>query len=189
MTERHEIPVMTVERTLLSLAATVSSRELETALVMADRGGLLSKRALALVLERGRGWRGIGTLKRLVGQMAPVHRLTRSTLEDIFIAHCRENRLPEPQVNSMVEGLEVDLFWSGARLVVELDGYESHGDRFAFERDRRRDASLVCAGYRVVRFTYRAVIGDLPRCLTTVQTLLEETASSEPPELSVKATG
>ncbi len=174
-TERYGIPVMTVERTLLSLAATVSGRELEAALVAADRGGLMHKRELALILERGHGWRGIGTLKRLVGQMAPVHKSTRSNLEDRFIGHCHENRLPPPRVNTKVEGLEVDFFWPEARLVVETDGYESHRDRFAFERDRRRDATLVCAGYRVVRFTHRAVTDDLPRCLAAVQGLLEPT--------------
>jgi very-short-patch-repair endonuclease len=30
-----------------------------------------------------------------------------------------------------------------------------HGTRRAFERDRRKDASLQAAGYRVVRITWR----------------------------------
>ncbi len=38
-------------------------------------------------------------------------------------------------------------------LVVEVDGYPFHGGRAAFESDRARDATLVAAGYRVVRFT------------------------------------
>lgn len=173
LTRRFGIPVMSVERSLLSLAATVSRRELETAMVAADRKGLLDRSALAGILERGRGWRGIGTLKLLAGQMAPVHIRSRSTLEDRFIDHCHQNRLPEPKVNSWVEGFEVDLFWAGARLVVELDGFETHRDRFSFERDRQRDARLVCAGYRVVRFTHWAVTYDLANCLTAAQSLLE----------------
>jgi very-short-patch-repair endonuclease len=38
---------------------------------------------------------------------------------------------------------------------VEIDGWRYHGTRAAFERDRRRDAALMAAGYRVVRITYR----------------------------------
>jgi very-short-patch-repair endonuclease len=37
--------------------------------------------------------------------------------------------------------------------VVEVDGYEFHGDRQSSERDRARDARRVAAGYRVLRFT------------------------------------
>jgi very-short-patch-repair endonuclease len=38
---------------------------------------------------------------------------------------------------------------------VEIDGWRYHGTRQAFERDRRKDAALQAAGYRVVRITYR----------------------------------
>lgn len=44
--------------------------------------------------------------------------------------------------------------------MVETDGREIHGTRAAFERDRARDARLTAAGYRVVRFTWRQVIGE-----------------------------
>ena len=38
---------------------------------------------------------------------------------------------------------------------VELDGYQFHGTRAAFERDRRKDAALLAAGYRTMRLTWR----------------------------------
>jgi len=43
---------------------------------------------------------------------------------------------------------------------VEVDGFAYHSSREAFERDRRRDARLQAAGYRVVRFTYRQIVSD-----------------------------
>jgi very-short-patch-repair endonuclease len=49
----------------------------------------------------------------------------------------------------------VDLLWAAQRLVVEFDGFSFHGDRAAFERDRRRDAELQASGYRVIRVTWR----------------------------------
>lgn len=50
-------------------------------------------------------------------------------------------------------------FVVGDRLVVEIDGAEFHTSREAFEEDRRRDAALRAAGYRVLRFSYVQVSG------------------------------
>jgi very-short-patch-repair endonuclease len=55
----------------------------------------------------------------------------------------------------MVEGFEVDAFWPAHRLIVELDSWEFHRGRAAFERDRERDTILQAAGYRVIRVTWR----------------------------------
>ena len=51
----------------------------------------------------------------------------------------------------------MDFLWRDGGLVAEADGFRFHGDRAAFEEDRRRDAILVAAGYRVVRFTWTEV--------------------------------
>ncbi|MEO8687148.1 MAG: DUF559 domain-containing protein [Solirubrobacteraceae bacterium] len=50
---------------------------------------------------------------------------------------------------------EVDFLWPAQRLVIEVDGYAFHSTRAGFERDRLRDADLLAAGYRVLRFTWR----------------------------------
>lgn len=49
-------------------------------------------------------------------------------------------------------------FILGRRLVIEVDGWETHGTRTAFEEDRRRDAELVRQGYVVLRFTARRIV-------------------------------
>ena len=53
----------------------------------------------------------------------------------------------------IVEGYQVDFCWPEQRLIVETDGYEHHGTRAAFERDRAKDAQLTVRGWRVLRFT------------------------------------
>jgi very-short-patch-repair endonuclease len=63
--------------------------------------------------------------------------------------------LPTPESNSSVEGYQVDFVWREERLIVETDGWAAHGTRGSFERDRRRDAELVAAGWRVLRITWR----------------------------------
>ena len=53
-----------------------------------------------------------------------------------------------------IEGMEVDFAHFASRLVLETDGWEFHGSRDAFERDRNRDLRLVAAGWRVMRITW-----------------------------------
>src|SRR5690349_13656397 len=69
----------------------------------------------------------------------------------------RAARLPRPVTNVKVAGWEVDVFWPASRLIVEVDGYAYHGNRAAFERDRRKDATLTAAGYTVIRITWRQI--------------------------------
>lgn len=86
--------------------------------------------------------------------------LTRSELERLFLALCRRHRLPAPEVNARVAGFEVDFLWRTERVIVETDGFRFHGDRVAFEDDRARGATLEALGCRVLRFSYRQVMGS-----------------------------
>jgi very-short-patch-repair endonuclease len=67
---------------------------------------------------------------------------------------CHRFGLPTPEVNATIEGYTADFVWREQRLIVETDGWEAHGTRAAFERDRRRDADLLAAGWRVLRISY-----------------------------------
>jgi very-short-patch-repair endonuclease len=88
---------------------------------------------------------------------------------------CDAHGIARPAVNANVEGFEVDFVWRDARLIVETDGHRHHGTRAAFERDRARDARLIAAGWRVVRFTERQVrdeadaVADLLRILLDLE--------------------
>jgi len=42
----------------------------------------------------------------------------------------------------------VDARWPGHRLIVEIDSWEFHAHRAAFENDRARDAKMQAAGHR-----------------------------------------
>ena len=66
-----------------------------------------------------------------------------------------------PLTNRQLYGHQVDAVWLDLKLVVEVDGYDFHRDRRAFETDRARDATLVAHGYRVIRFT-AAQLRDKP---------------------------
>jgi very-short-patch-repair endonuclease len=85
---------------------------------------------------------------------------TRSEFEKLFRRQCRKRGLPLPSFNVLVSELDVDAYWPEQNLVVELDSWEFHRTRAAFERDRARDATLVAAGHRVMRFTWRQLKGQ-----------------------------
>jgi very-short-patch-repair endonuclease len=97
---------------------------------------------------------------------------TRTELEARFMALVRRHRLPPPEVNVRVAKHEVDFLWRPHRLIVEVDGWESHGTRSAFEEDRARDARLKLIGFDVLRFTWRQVGTDGVKVARTIRTLL-----------------
>jgi very-short-patch-repair endonuclease len=98
---------------------------------------------------------------------------TRTELENRMLALCRRHRLPQPEVNVRLDRYEVDFLWRNARLVVEVDGWDAHRTRSAFEEDRARDAHLAVLGYEVVRFTWRQLTRDPISIAGTVRTLLK----------------
>jgi very-short-patch-repair endonuclease len=148
------IPVTSIARTVLDLAAIVDLRRVERALERAEKLELFNLRELDEICARARGHRGLKNLNRALSLYLPEDR-TRSELERDLLELCREHDLPPPRVNQVVAGYEVDAWWPDAHLIVELDGWQHHRDRRAFERDRARDAELTLAGHAVVRITWR----------------------------------
>jgi very-short-patch-repair endonuclease/predicted transcriptional regulator of viral defense system len=159
-TRRDGIPVTSVPRTLLDLAETLRPDLLERAFAEADRRELLDLHAVEQLMRRSPGRHGLRPLAALLEHAYPAAP-TRSDLEQTLLGVCREGGLPRPAVNVAVAGFEVDALWKAQRLVVEVDSWEFHRGRQAFENDRARDAVLLLAGYRVVRVTWR-MLRDQP---------------------------
>jgi len=86
--------------------------------------------------------------------------ITRSELEERFLALVRRGGLPAPEVNARLHGDEVDFLWRDQGRVLEVDGYAFHSTRQAVTRDRRKDNDLELAGFRVTRFTSDQILHD-----------------------------
>jgi hypothetical protein len=105
----------------------------------------------------GRGKAGSSALRLAIDQHLPELALTRSVLEERFLALCEANALPLPEVNATISRFEVDALWRDERVIVELDGYAAHGTAMAIERDRAREVVLRSAGFVVLRYTWHQV--------------------------------
>ncbi len=146
-----------VARTLLDLAGTMPETRLRAAFNEADRKGMLRESQLRACAELSRGRRGGSRFRRLVESRRPETAESESELEAMFLLLCEEAGLPLPKPNRPVLEFRVDCLWPDQRLVVELDGYEFHRGRMAFERDAQRDNRLKRAGFQVLRFTWDMV--------------------------------
>jgi very-short-patch-repair endonuclease len=173
---RGGLPITTVARTLFDMAEFVGLKRLESAWEEADRLGLLELREVEHVCERGYGRRALRPIRRLLTE-ARAAAITRSPLEDEFAAFCRDYGLPTPSFNTTVLGFEVDALWPRQRLAAELDSWEFHGHRAAFERDRARDTALQVAGYRTIRITHRRLHQEAPALEKDLRALLRPSAS------------
>jgi very-short-patch-repair endonuclease len=151
------IRVTSPARTLLDCAPDLAPRGLARAVNDARVRGLVSPDDLAEVVRRFSRHPGRARVASLIGAgNGP----TRSEFEDRFLAFCERFGLPRPQVNARVCGYEVDALFAAERVIVELDGWDFHQDRGAFERDRNRDADMLAAGLVTVRITWARMTGS-----------------------------
>lgn len=142
-------------RTLLDQAAS-DWDGLEVALSEAYAHRLLRPGELDAAIDRAPSRRGVRVIRALMG--AYDSGFTRSEAERRLRRLVHASRLPEPRFNVRILGHEVDALWPERRLILEVDGYGAHGHRFAFERDRSRDAARVAAGFRVIRVTWMQLV-------------------------------
>jgi very-short-patch-repair endonuclease len=157
VTVLHGLPITTPARTLVDLCAKVPPRMIERALEQSHVLQLIAPGAVEHALQRAPG-RKTAALRRLLARESRTPTLTRSELEEAFLALCRRGGLPDPEVNVRLHGYEVDFLWRRQRRVIEVDGYAFHSVKGAFERDRRKDVDLELAGFPVTRFTHDQVI-------------------------------
>jgi very-short-patch-repair endonuclease len=167
------IPVTSVARTLFDFADLGDLERLRKAWEEADRLGLLRLNAVAQVCERGYGRHALAPIRRLLAA-ATAPAPGRSPLEHRFAEFCREHLgdLPAPHTNVTILDHEVDAYWAQHRLVIEMDSWEFHRHQAAFERDRRRDAAMQAAGYRVLRLTDRRLKSEAPAVAAELRALL-----------------
>ena len=162
---RHGLRLTTPARTIADLSPSLPAVELQRLIEEAQRRRLATREELE---HYGPGRPALRSA--LAAHDEPS--LTRSEAERRLLELIRAAGLPHPRTNTRVAGMEVDMLWRSQRLVVEVDGYEHHGPQPAFERDRRRDARLLAAGYRVLRVTWLQIVGEPERIIAVIAAAL-----------------
>jgi predicted transcriptional regulator of viral defense system/very-short-patch-repair endonuclease len=177
------IPVTTIARTILDLATVLPRRAVERAMDQAEILQALDGRALEDQLERNHRL----AAARLIRSILERHRVgttpTRNDFEERLFALVRTANLPEPEVNAWVippdggSAFSVDFLWRQQRLIIETDGYATHGTRQAFEGDRRRDQLLTLAGWRIIRITWLQLVEEPEQTAQLIAGLLAADAA------------
>jgi very-short-patch-repair endonuclease len=150
------IPATSVPRTLFDLAATRPEREVERAWNEMEVREYRDQLSVLELVERYPGRGGSALLTRLAGGRSLG--ITRSDLEESFLALIDRFELPRPRLNAhlSIRGrfIEIDCLWEDQRVAIELDGARTHGTARALHRDRERDRILTAEGYTTIRITW-----------------------------------
>jgi Protein of unknown function (DUF559) len=173
------IPVTTPARTVLDLAATLNPRAIERRLDQAETLRLTDVPTLVALAKDVTGHPGSPKLLQTLRRHEPGATLTRSELEERFLALCRAAGIPAPLCNHTVAGGDtVDFVFAHQRLLVETDSWRWHRSRKQFETDRRRDAAHAAAGWRTLRFTHDRITHHPREVAETVRAVLSQTQAA-----------
>jgi very-short-patch-repair endonuclease len=159
VTVEEGIPVTSVPRTILDLAATASTDDVENLIREMEFLELRDRLSLWHLIERYPGRRGVRKVRVALDRIKdePIGR-KKSRLEERFAPFLRRHRLPQPRFNDWIilgaKRFQVDCHWPGTNQIVELDGWQAHKSRSAFREDKARDRRLAAAGYTVTHLTW-----------------------------------
>jgi very-short-patch-repair endonuclease len=152
------IPVTSVARTMFDLAGMLKEREVERAWNEMEVRGYRLRLSVPELVARYPGRKGTVLLMRLAERKALPVGITRSELEEAFLALIDRFELPRPRMNVHValrgRFYEIDCLWEDRKVAIELDGGAAHGTKSAFHNDRERDRILTAEGYTTFRITW-----------------------------------
>jgi very-short-patch-repair endonuclease len=171
ITRREGLTLTTPVRTLLDLALTATSRDLEIALNEA----LVNRLVTATQLGRRQDHRGARALGAALRHDAGI---VRSEAERRLRDLIARAGLPAPSTNVRLAGFEVDCFWPEVGLVVEVDSVSYHATPRAFRNDRAKEAALHDVGLRLLRVTPWEITRELEA--TAVRLAMAIAAGSRP---------
>ena len=151
------IPVATVPRTNLDLAAVSDAHVVESCLRQCEFLRLYDSLSLRDLVERHPGHRGNRAARTALARLEEKPGETEEGIEERFLAFLDAHRLPRPELNAWLEAqghrYRADCLWRAQRLIAELDSWQAHGTRSAFQTDKSRDRRLLLAGYATTRIT------------------------------------
>jgi very-short-patch-repair endonuclease len=156
---RAGIPVTSVARTLVDCSGRLSVAQLGVATDDALRRGILRLADLRRCSEglRPAPGRHLKKIHAVLARRLPGYEPGESNLQMRFARDLVAHGLPEPAVEHRVRiggrRYRIDLAYPSVMLAIEVDGWDVHRTRSAFDHDRARANDLVAAGWTLLRFT------------------------------------
>lgn len=130
---------------------------------------LTSDRALRMRYLEDLGLRGSPRIARQLASLVP----GAASAPERLLAHGLHSAgLTGFLVNEPVHGYIADFLDPARRLILEVDGYRTHGTWLAFHSDRARQNVLVAPGYTVLRYTAHDVQTRLGSLLDEIADVL-----------------
>jgi hypothetical protein len=158
-TTTQRIPVTSPERTLVDVSGHLTVGQLGRAVDDGIRRCILELEVLrrtAAGLRPAPG-RHLNKVRSVLARRLPGYDAGESALQMRFARGLVQHGCPEPVIEHPVrlfgKRYRIDLAYPEAMLAVEIDGWEWHRTRSAFDGDRARANELVVAGWTVLRFT------------------------------------
>lgn len=178
-TTRNGVPVTSAQRTLVDLSGWMSVGQVARALDDGIRRDTLGVRSVARCLSRlaaGPG-RRTSVVRMLLEERREHFEAGESGLETRVHRAIVEAGLPEPvaQHEVSVAGslYRIDFAYPDVMLGIEVDGFDVHRVRTAFDHDRRRGNALQNRGWRLLHFTSAHSDAEIAR---TVENALRHAA-------------
>lgn len=171
LTVRHRIPVTTPARSLVDLSAALPPRRLGAAVDDAVRRRIMTLESLQRCVARlpEAPGRRPAAIQELLQDRLPGYDPGDSDLETRVLRTLVAAGFPPPvqqhRVRIAGRTFRIDLAYPAWRLAIELDGWEFHHTRTAFDDDRARANLLVAHGWTLVRFTSRSTDAEIVACL------------------------
>jgi very-short-patch-repair endonuclease len=179
------IPCTAAARTLIDLAGPLRGEALEHAFESARRLGLVSVEHLAKRAHElcGRGRRGSREIKRLVRDATGTTRALESRLEVRAWRLWRSSTMPRPTRQHWVDlsdgsSARIDFALTHLLVGVEAEGFDIHGNRLRWKRDRRRVAMLEALGWRLVVVTWDDVTNHRAETIERIRSVIAERTMS-----------
>jgi hypothetical protein len=167
------IPITTVARTVVDMAPDSTPGELAELFHHAVVKFRVKPYHVEAVLQRRPNAKGAQTLRRVI---KGDERALLSVLERGFIALLRKHNLPLPNTNIPKDGHWVDCRWPEYRLTVELDSYQFHSTKHAWQQDYQRERKARSRGDAYRRYIWDDVFEDTAPTIADLRELLSTTS-------------
>jgi very-short-patch-repair endonuclease len=154
VTTKQDLRITTPARSVIDFATNATLPEVEHALSEGRALGLINDAKLTAALDRApANHPGAAAIRALLKSQVG-RAMTRSERERKLLKLLAAAGLPKPLVNQPLHGYKPDFYWPEQRLILEFDGYRTHGGRSKFESDRKRDQLFATRGIQTLRSTW-----------------------------------